>query len=242
MASDVAAGVHLLLVYRTILSIPSNCSSTSPSCTGISLTDMIPRLASRLSSVQTRRILPHRVAQPHAWTTHLPLIPRPRLIAFYSSLETSRPEAQHLRQEIDDFFAGYGSETPNPLPPPPALPHTASPSPFATDFHPWLRPSDRIAEDVDVDVNEPPVPLEPPPFVSSIRIVQRLLEEHEFLNSQQIWGIATDGCKPILRAAHVIQPDGRIKMKKVATMREERRAWIPPATAPLPDHPFQSMK
>jgi hypothetical protein len=41
--------------------------------------------------------------------------------------------------------------------------------------------------------------------------------------------------------AYVFNPDGSIRMKRVATLREGRRPWVPPQKAAFPDHPFRSV-
>ncbi|WVW87040.1 hypothetical protein I302_109096 [Kwoniella bestiolae CBS 10118] len=79
----------------------------------------------------------------------------------------------------------------------------------------------------------------PPP--SATRIVQSLLSSHPHMNTQQMYQAATEGLRPILRPAHVIDNQGRIRMKRVSNMREGRRPWVPMPTAPFPDHPFKSV-
>ena len=209
---------------------------------------MILGVANRACVLRTCKTSLFRATQPHASTSLLTARPIPT--SPYSSHGSPESDSQHLGQSTDDFFAGFSSESTSPslLPPPPSPPPTTAAHPVATDRSPWQRSSDRIAEDVQVrraldpedeDIPSPPRP--PAPFVSAIRIVQSLLDEREFLNTQQIWRIATEGLKPVLQPAQLINPDGRIKMKKVSTMREQKRVWMPPPSAPLPDHPFQSV-
>jgi hypothetical protein len=66
--------------------------------------------------------------------------------------------------------------------------------------------------------------------------------EHKFLSTQEIYQMGTGHLRAPIQPSHVIRPDGRIKMKRVATMREGRRTWIPPATASFPEHPFRSVR
>ncbi|WWC92672.1 uncharacterized protein L201_007631 [Kwoniella dendrophila CBS 6074] len=76
---------------------------------------------------------------------------------------------------------------------------------------------------------------------SATRIIQSLLSSNSHLNTQQIYQAGTEGLRPILQPAHVIDSSGRIRMKKVSNMREGRRPWIPMPMAPYPDHPFKSV-
>ncbi|WRT69822.1 uncharacterized protein IL334_006813 [Kwoniella shivajii] len=76
---------------------------------------------------------------------------------------------------------------------------------------------------------------------SATRIVQSLLSAHPHLSTQQIYQTATDHLRPVLRPAHVLDQQGRIRMKKVSNMREGRRPWIPMPTPPFPEHPFKSV-
>jgi len=201
---------------------------------------MISRLGFRLSAKQIPRLGPSQAPQPHASTSYL--TPRP-LGTPVSSIRRASTEAQNLRQDIDDFFAGYSSEPSKPLPLDVLRKRqTHAYSPLATHSFGYLRPVDATAEDVPFDPDEPPAVREVPPFVSAIRIVQRLLTEHGFLNTQDIWKMGTEGSRPKLPTAHVITEDGKIRMKRVSTMREQKRPWVPPPEAPLPDHPFQSVK
>lgn len=41
---------------------------------------------------------------------------------------------------------------------------------------------------------------------------------------------------------HEIGADGRIRMKRVANMREGRRPWVPAPKPRFPEHPFRSVK
>ncbi|WVQ95926.1 hypothetical protein IAU59_003025 [Kwoniella sp. CBS 9459] len=79
------------------------------------------------------------------------------------------------------------------------------------------------------------------PSSSATRIVQNLLSKHEHLSTQQMFQMSTENMRPILQPAHMIDKDGRIRMKKVSNMREGRRPWVPMPTAPFPDHPFKSV-
>ncbi|WVF68377.1 hypothetical protein IAT40_003142 [Kwoniella sp. CBS 6097] len=79
------------------------------------------------------------------------------------------------------------------------------------------------------------------PPTSATRIIQNLLTKNEHLSTQQIFQMSTENMRPILQPAHVIDKDGRIRMKKVSNMREGRRPWVPMPTAPFPDHPFKSV-
>ncbi|WWD04487.1 hypothetical protein V865_002557 [Kwoniella europaea PYCC6329] len=76
---------------------------------------------------------------------------------------------------------------------------------------------------------------------SATRIVQSLLSSHPHLSTQQMYQAATEGLRPVLRPAHVVDNQGRIRMKRVSNMREGRRPWVPMPTAPFPDHPFKSV-
>ncbi|ORY34651.1 hypothetical protein BCR39DRAFT_585617 [Naematelia encephala] len=78
-------------------------------------------------------------------------------------------------------------------------------------------------------------------FPSGTLLVKGLLEKHGFLNTQQIWKLGTAGFRPQITPAIQINPDGRIRMKKVSTMREGQRPWVPPPQPSLPEHPFQSV-
>ena len=80
------------------------------------------------------------------------------------------------------------------------------------------------------------------PSESGVLIVKKLLQENEFMHTQEIWKQGTDGRRRPIPEAFQFQPDGRIRMKSVSTMREGRRPWVPPMEAPFPDHPFRSMK
>ncbi|WWC73821.1 uncharacterized protein I206_107793 [Kwoniella pini CBS 10737] len=76
---------------------------------------------------------------------------------------------------------------------------------------------------------------------SATRIVQSLLSKNPHLSSQQIYQNATEHLRPVLQPAHVIDKEGRIRMKRVSNMREGRRPWVPMPAAPYPQHPFKSM-
>ena len=127
---------------------------------------------------------------------------------------------------------------------------------FFAGFAPSTTTSDQAGSST---VNSPPkattdVSIEPAPSSapwqfasytvpngSGVLMVKKYLEEHEFLGTQRIWALGTDGLKRPITPAFALQPDGRVRMKRVATMREGRRAWIPPAESPFPDHPFRSV-
>lgn len=127
--------------------------------------------------------------------------------------------------DLDDFFAGHAD---------PVI--TA---PTKTDTVKAIQPR-----------QSPPVPSSgtkglatyTPPRESGVEMVKRFMMEHKFLTTQQIWQMGTDGLKPVLQPDHVIEPNGRIRMKRVATMREGRRPWVPPAAPSFPDHPFRSVR
>ncbi|WWC66012.1 uncharacterized protein I303_108634 [Kwoniella dejecticola CBS 10117] len=76
---------------------------------------------------------------------------------------------------------------------------------------------------------------------SATRIVQSLLSQNPHLSTQQLYQNATEHLRPVLQPAHVIDKQGRIRMKRVSNMREGRRPWVPMPTAPYPQHPFKSM-
>ena len=80
------------------------------------------------------------------------------------------------------------------------------------------------------------------PAESGVEMIQGYLAQHPFLTNQEIWKLGTDGMVAPLPLAHVIGPDGRIKMKRVSTMREGRRPWVPPHEARFPEHPFKSLR
>jgi hypothetical protein len=80
------------------------------------------------------------------------------------------------------------------------------------------------------------------PTGSAVEMIRAFMEEYRFLKTQQIWHMGTEGLKPMLQPDHVVEADGRIRMKKVATWREQKRIWRPPPKERYPDHPFKSVK
>ncbi|ORX37600.1 hypothetical protein BD324DRAFT_387012 [Kockovaella imperatae] len=118
----------------------------------------------------------------------------------------------------DEFFDGFASHTAEPLNSPPpqdfAFPKSTGARPFAK----YVLPQE-----------------------SGVAIVKQLLEEHGFLHTQEIWNKGTGGRERPIPDAFEFQPDGRIRMKRVSTLREGRRPWIPPRQPPFPDHPFRSV-
>ena len=80
------------------------------------------------------------------------------------------------------------------------------------------------------------------PRESGVKMIFEMMKEHGFLHTQEIWAKGTEGKRRPIPQALEYNPDGRIRMKSVSTMREGRRPYIPPAVAPFPDHPFRSTK
>ena len=77
---------------------------------------------------------------------------------------------------------------------------------------------------------------------SATALVRSLLSEHSRLSTQELFRLGVGDARPVLPADHAIQADGRLRMKKVSNMREGRRLWVPPPTAPYPGHPFRSVQ
>jgi hypothetical protein len=80
------------------------------------------------------------------------------------------------------------------------------------------------------------------PEGSGVSMIRSFIEEYKFLSTQQIWHMGTEGLKPELQPSHVVEIDGRIRMKWVSTWREQRRIWRPPPKERFPHHPFKSVK
>ena len=81
------------------------------------------------------------------------------------------------------------------------------------------------------------------PNESGVRLVRKILEDRGGVaRLREIWDEGTKDCIPVLAPTMVIEPNGKIRMKRTATMREGRRAYVPPAGAKFPDHPFRSMR
>jgi hypothetical protein len=76
---------------------------------------------------------------------------------------------------------------------------------------------------------------------SATTLVRQFMEEHTFLNTRKIWEMGTNGIKPVMQPAVQFTRDGRIRMKKVATMRELLREYQPMPQPSMPAHPFQSV-
>lgn len=170
-----------------------------------------------------------------------------------------RPESSSLPPHIEsldrhDFFAAPLLESRSPPVPPPPLPainsalRGRSKLPFGISVNPpppldksseeftWLPPNDPEQQ----HSSDPDLELEGKPFASAVEMIRTYLTEHEFLNTQEIWKLGTDGLKPKIPAKYAYEGE-RIKMKWVSTMREQFRPWIPPAEARFPDHPFRSV-
>jgi hypothetical protein len=73
-------------------------------------------------------------------------------------------------------------------------------------------------------------------------LVRHFLSTHHQLSTAELFRLATADFKPALPEAHALDQQGRIRMKRVANMREGRRIWVPPPTPPFPDHPFRSVR
>lgn len=123
--------------------------------------------------------------------------------------------------ELDSFFAGH-VETPDLV------------APATEEDGLSRRPAKTTA----------PAPLASytPPTESGVAIIKDYFLEHKFLTSQQIWKMGTEHLKAPIRESQVVLPNGRIRMKRVSTMREGRRVWVPPAEASFPEHPFRSVR
>ena len=135
------------------------------------------------------------------------------------------PEGQKVIADLDDFFAGH------------ADPVLAAPA--STDLP---QPIQRRQSPPAPSSGVKPLATYTPPRESGVEMVKRLMLEHKFLTTQQIFQMGTEGLKPVIQADHVIEPNGRIRMKRVATMREGRRPWVPPAAPSFPEHPFRSVR
>ena len=141
--------------------------------------------------------------------------------------------------EEDEFFGGYIDPTP------PTVPSPASSAPSSSSV-----PSSSSATTTSVTKplsqapSTAPAPLASytPPTHSGVAQIKSFLLEYKFLSTQEIYQMGTGHLRAPITPSHVIEPDGRIKMKRVATMREGRRTWIPPATASFPQHPFRSVR
>ncbi|KAL7425243.1 hypothetical protein Q5752_000931 [Cryptotrichosporon argae] len=81
-----------------------------------------------------------------------------------------------------------------------------------------------------------------PALGTAVSLVRSLLSTHTYLKSSDMFRLATANVRPVLPAAHVVNEHGQIRMKKVSNIREGKRIWVPPPSAPYPDHPFQSVK
>jgi hypothetical protein len=135
------------------------------------------------------------------------------------------PQGHEVIADLDEFFAGHAD--------------AVITAPTTTDLP---QPVQRR--------ESPPVPSSglkalatyTPPRESGVEMVKRLMLEHKFLTTQEIFKLGTDGHKPLMQPDHVIEPNGRIRMKRVATMREGRRPWVPPAAPAFPEHPFRSVR
>lgn len=123
--------------------------------------------------------------------------------------------------QLDDFFAGHAA-------------------PDVVTVHEPEKP--RGWQETATHAAPFPLAQYTPPRESGVEIVKKLLIEHKFLSTQDIWQLATGHLKPKIAPSQVVNPDGTIKMKRVATMREGRRIWIPPPGQRYPDHPFQSVR
>jgi len=134
-------------------------------------------------------------------------------------------DGQKVIADLDDFFAGHADAV------------VAAPS--KTDLP---QPIQRRQAPPAPSSGVKPLASYTPPRESGVEIVKRLMLEHKYLTTQQIWRMATDGLKPIIQPDHVIEPNGRIRMKRVSTMREGRRPWVPPTEASFPEHPFRSVR
>lgn len=124
--------------------------------------------------------------------------------------------------EIDDFFAGFATTKKEVDPKVKAehdkivQPQSRAPAELAS----WTVPNE-----------------------SGVRLVRKILEDRGGVaRLREIWDEGTKDCIPVLAPTMVIEPNGKIRMKRTATMREGRRAYVPPAGAKFPDHPFRSMR
>lgn len=77
---------------------------------------------------------------------------------------------------------------------------------------------------------------------SAVSLVRAALTRHRFMKSADIWNEGTAGERPVMQPQFALNPQGGIRMRRAANVREGRVPWVPPPVKPLPEHPFQSMK
>lgn len=132
---------------------------------------------------------------------------------------TSQSQISSEYGELDAFFAGHNEAVDEPK-----IEDSGTPAPPAKPFAPSA-----LASYI-------------PPRESGVALIKKYFLEHKFLTTQEIWKMGTSHLKPPLRETHAILPNGRIRMKRVSTMREGRRPWVPPMEASFPEHPFRSVR